>query len=97
VSGRRVIWGDDGDTGAMIAVVKQAGQSLPMYTASPHPFRRFESDDPGLKSANALTNQALGELCVSLGIEPPPRIGYEWPRPPWMPEFRWDPPLPKQV
>jgi hypothetical protein len=91
VIGRRVIWGDDGETGATIAVVKDANGKL-AYQASPYPARRYEHDDPELESANALANQALGELYVSLGLEP--QQGYEWPRPVWMPEFRWEPPLP---
>ncbi len=94
VSGRRVVWGDDGETGAMIAVIKQAADSKPMYTATPYPMRHFEADDPELESTNMLATQALGELSVSLGLDP--MAGYEWPRPAWMPEFRWDPPLPSR-
>jgi hypothetical protein len=91
VIGRRVIWGDDGETGGTFAVVKDANGNV-AHTSSPYPARSFDADDPELESTNALANQALGELCVRLGLEP--RGGYEWPRPAWMPEFRWEPPLP---
>ena len=64
------------------------------YTASPHPMMQHEPDDATQKSMNMLANQAISELAVSFGFEP--WAGYEWPRPAWMAEFRWDPPLPEE-
>lgn len=42
-------------------------------------------------NVSMLMEQALGELEVSLGL--PPSMQYKHPRPEWMPNFVWDPPL----
>jgi hypothetical protein len=88
ISARRVLWGAEG---AKMAVIKKAGEK-PIWIATPDPPRQYEADDPDLARANSFANQALGELCVSLGLEP--GAGYASPHPASMPKFRWDPPLP---
>jgi hypothetical protein len=98
VSARRVVWGEDGDTGSMVAVVERVGGN-PTFLSRIVPAPLAGSGDPQTQqilenSYDMITDQAFGELRVSLGLEP--KVGYEWPRPIWMPEFHWDPPLPDQ-
>jgi hypothetical protein len=66
-------------------------------------WRRYETwydegiriHDQGYRKEQMICQQALGELLVALGEEPPHDITYECPRPSSMPSFSWTPPLPK--
>jgi hypothetical protein len=83
VSARRVVLGDDGDAGAMIAVVERVGGS-PTFLSRIIPAPRAGSGDPQTQqilenSYDMITDQAFGELRVSLGLEP--KVVYEWPAP----------------
>jgi hypothetical protein len=51
----------------------------------------YDHGTPDDLTTSMITQQAHGELAVDLGIEPD--LGYENPRPIWMPEFEWTPPL----
>ena len=52
---------------------------------------RYKFNPTENENVAILVEQALGELAVALGQ--PPNTRYEWPRPTWMPEFEWTPPL----
>ena len=52
---------------------------------------RYDQGTPEDLTADMIVRQALGELEVSLGITP--GFGYEDPRPSWMPDLEWNPPL----
>jgi hypothetical protein len=85
----RVEWAQ---AGATFVVAQRAGNDEPTVTATLDAELNYQAGDPQVAATHVLLNQAWGELRVSLGLAP--QFHYEWPRPEWMPDFRWSPPLP---
>jgi hypothetical protein len=84
----RVEWAE---AGATFVVAQQTGDDEPVIKATLDAELDYEPGDPELAAAYMLLDQAWGELRASLGLASP--FHYEWPRPEWMPEFGWTPPL----
>jgi hypothetical protein len=84
----RVEWAE---AGATFVVAQQTGGDEPVIKATLDAELDYEPGDPELAAAYMLLDQAWGELRASLGLASP--FHYEWPRPEWMPEFAWTPPL----